>query len=122
MFMRFFLILALAFICANTAQAGEIVACGVPTVAGASNQPSDNTYCDIHQRRLGYREQSLEHTKQIQERQKNYIAPQIEAVNKYKSDLESLNASRGGPTQSAQSTEEAELQLMLQAEEASRTP
>ena len=111
--------LAVLLSLAAPAVAGEIRACGVPTPANMKATPMENSYCDIHQRTFGYREESFEHTKALKERQQNYVAPQIEAVNRYKADIDSLNASRGGASsETAQATsEDAELERMLEAEE-----
>lgn len=78
----------------TSVKAAEIVQCGVPTTVTIETENNEK-YCDIHQRRLAYREESLKLKEQMHERAKNYAAPKTQALKQYAQDIEALNAIRG---------------------------
>ncbi len=66
--------------------------CGVPKgfVLGTETVG----HCDIYQRQLAYREESLEMKRIMEERQENFAEPRREAIKQYEADLEALNEKR----------------------------
>lgn len=120
--MRLVLSILLIILCsaAQQARAGEVISAGTPAPANMTTTPYDDQYRDIYQRQLQYREEALEHSRRLKERQENYAEPQRRAYSRYQADIESLNNGRGDSpaTSSDMTDEELELQMMLSEEEA----
>ena len=83
----------------SPAQAEEIdvdsliIGCGIPQSVSVATNPNIPV-CDIYTRQLAYRLERLKLRDQLNERQKNFAAPSIEAYNRYVENLEALNEER----------------------------
>lgn len=51
-------------------------------------------HCNVYDRQLAYREERLKFREMIEQRRKDFVAPQIEAERDYDKKLKALNASR----------------------------
>ncbi len=95
--------IALFFLPPLTAQAGQILHCGVPERATVNTDP-DIGFCDIYTRQLEYRNSRLALRSQLDERAKNYAAPGIQARKNYRANLQALHDSYGNNEDSANSS------------------
>ena len=91
-----YILFALAFlVIASPAFAqGQVVFCGYPEEPDMETEIADN-YCDIYQRQMAYGESDQRFKEQIEQRRENYNAPRAQAIQRYKTDMEALNARRG---------------------------
>jgi hypothetical protein len=88
----FYILVVLSLGCFATRDATALE-CGVPE---APNLGADTTeYCDIHQRRLAYKDSRDEFRGQVQTRRENYIAPALEARKVYDANVQSLHNQAG---------------------------
>jgi hypothetical protein len=71
------------------AQEGIVTGCGAPATYDLETENVPN-FCDYHSRRFTYAEQQQKFREQLQERQKNFIAPRQEALKNYNDNLEAL--------------------------------
>lgn len=92
--MRTFLtfILFLVFMTPAAAFAGEPVFCGTPETPKMSTDGGN--FCDIHARRLAYRDEAVALKEKMQERARNFAAPRQAAYEQYLKDLEALDERR----------------------------
>lgn len=74
---------------ANAAE-NKVVHCGVPDGFDVTTNPGFE-FCDIYSRQLAYREERLKLRKQLEQRQTNFVDPQLEAYKNYKKELEALH-------------------------------
>ncbi len=92
-------IFTFGFILSPSAHAEEIdvdsliIGCGVPQSVSVRTNPGIPV-CDIYTRQLAYRVERLKLRDQLNERQKNFAAPSIEAYNRYVQMLVELNEER----------------------------
>lgn len=81
------------------ASAEEPVFCGLPTAADLDMKPvgnsEDGNFCDIHSRRIAYRNEAVKLKDQMQQRAERFAAPRQAAYQNYLEDLEALNEERG---------------------------
>ena len=68
-----------------TAAEPVVTECGVPPPAQLDT--GSIPYCNIHDRRFGYKDEADKFRKLLDERRANYIAPGQKAMNQFKDDL-----------------------------------
>ena len=83
---------ALALLFVSSQSHAQIEACGVPQEPTMETEAQ--TYCDIHQRRLAYRESQQDFKSLLDQRRENYQAPNQEIRSNYQRDLDALNQTR----------------------------
>lgn len=89
--MRFvFLLIAVLFLSAPAWAADGIVHCGIPDDVDVETNPGFE-FCDVYSRQLAYKPKRDKLRSQLEERQKNFIAPSLAAYKNYKQELEALH-------------------------------
>lgn len=106
--MRFFILAAVILVFslplarATSAADGKVVECGKAVSGDIPTDPGID-FCDIFSRQLEYSESRRKFSAQLRERQKNFIAPRIEAARNYENNL---HAARGWETEEEYMDEE----------------
>ena len=93
--MRYLLLLPLVLGFSMPSIAQDTYNCGIPVEENIS--PDALPYCDMHQRRLAYREEAIKLEKQMKERAENFAAPRRAALEQYQRDIEALNQEERDP-------------------------
>lgn len=84
-----FALLMLFSVLPGAALAETVVkTCGVPQTGQAETDPG-GTYCNIHDRRLAYARENVKFRNDLEQRRKNFVAPQQEALGQYQDAVKS---------------------------------
>lgn len=68
--------------------AGEVQQCGDPRAGDQYTDTAGRDFCDVHTRRIAYREQNKILRQRLEDRQKDYNAPRQQALENYKAAVE----------------------------------
>lgn len=83
----FFALLMLFCAFSGAASADTTVkTCSVPQEGQAETDPG-GTYCDIHNRRVAYVQENVKFRNDLEERRKNFTAPQQQALGQYQNSV-----------------------------------